>query len=45
MSSVQPQNSRIEKKVVLSAEKEEMLLKGNKYGDLFAEISFLAENL
>ena len=26
----QPQNSRIEKKLVLSAEKEEMLLKGDK---------------
>jgi hypothetical protein len=35
----------MEKKLVLSAEKRKMLLKGDKQGDPFAEISFLAENL
>lgn len=40
-----PQNSRMEKKLALSAEKGEMLLQKDKYGDPFAEITFLAENL
>ena len=40
-----PQNSRMEKKLVLSAEKREIFLKAVKWADPFAEISFLAENL
>ena len=40
-----PQNSRMEKKLVISAEKEEMLLKKGKYGNPFAETAITIKNL
>lgn len=40
-----PQNSRMEKKLALSAEKEEMFLKEGRYGDLFAETAITIQNL
>ena len=40
-----PQNSRIEKMLVLSAEKEEMLLKGGKWSDPFAETAVTIKNM
>ncbi len=35
----------MEKKLVLSAEKEEMFLKEDKYGDPFAETAITIKNL
>ena len=40
-----PQNSRMEKKEVLSADKEEMFLKEDKWGNSFAETAITIQNL